>query len=266
MAWQEDPSPRSLRDHLNLIRRYWALLAACSAVGVLVGLSGFLASGTTYSATARVLFVQDPVTVADPVPTELIGRPRADPERTISNEVQIALSDDVRSATRRQVGTGGTVRVEGLEDADVLLFRATASSGAEAAEIANAAADAYVEVRSRMVSASAEEAVAAAEAELRELEDEIQARASGSDAAGYAPLEQRHAAWMAEVERLKLNSVFAASAGPVVLNKATAPGPVRTTAPLGPILLGLLGGTVVGLVIAYTSDALRDPGAEKSEA
>ncbi len=96
----------------------------------------------------------------------------------MSNEISLALSDEVEARVESTLGTVPSVRVTADSTADVLSFRATAATADDAATYANAWANAYIETKQDEAVgtiAAATESLASRLEELRADRQDLQA-------------------------------------------------------------------------------------------
>lgn len=257
---------------MALLRRYVPLLAVLTLLGALAGYGSHASTDATYRTTAQVLYPQDPATVTEPVSDALVDRQRLDANRIIENETHVLTGDAVRALVRARVGAGGSVRAEAVTNADVLRVTATASTGERAAELANATADAYVQLRTEQLVQAGAEAVETATAKVAELDEAIEElRTVESETQARPPtagvtLEERRSAWLVELRKLESSASFVHHAAPSVLNRASTPARPQGTSSVGSLLLGMFGGAVIALIAAYVLDALRAPTSATREA
>jgi Mrp family chromosome partitioning ATPase len=121
--------------------RRWALVLVLALAGAAVGLGLSLARDKRYSATSAIV-VESPAT----------GAPRS-PQRDVATAVGLLRQGvvDRRVASALGGSIGADVRFDADDDSDLVVVRATAGTGARAARVADAYADAYVAYRRRAV-------------------------------------------------------------------------------------------------------------------
>ncbi|PGH50647.1 lipopolysaccharide biosynthesis protein [Streptomyces sp. Ru87] len=174
--------PDLLRDQFRQLLRYRGLIAAGVAAGLLGGAWVGLAGGEEYVATSEVTVRSASV---DPF------APGGSPEKEVSmgSEVQTALSSAVVTRAAEQLDLpGDTERMQqGLQVTNppntlVLRFSYTDASPANAAEVANAITDAYLDNRERQTESVIDNMVEGYENQLeplREQRDELAEQISG---------------------------------------------------------------------------------------
>ena len=139
-------------DHLGFGRRHRALLAGLVALGLLGGLVWSLLQPATYSATASVALARVPVYVSSST-SELVA-----PEVSIDTDAQLLKSPLVLSAVGAALGedaatAGKHLLVTAAPNTHVLHLTVSAPSPTAAADAANAAAAALVDIRRQKLGA-----------------------------------------------------------------------------------------------------------------
>jgi capsular exopolysaccharide synthesis family protein len=137
----------TVANALGVLRRRWAVLAACVLACVLIALVLHDRRAKTYSATASVAF-----NVANLSDNALqVNTSSGDPARTAATNVLIAQSNEVAGAVSKQLITAGDagqvlsgVSVAAAPNADVLDITAKKSTPQEAQAVANAFARQYI--------------------------------------------------------------------------------------------------------------------------
>jgi capsular exopolysaccharide synthesis family protein len=132
-----------LRDHFGVLTRRKGTIALAVALAVGAALVVSLLQTPRYSSSA---VVQVPTSA---LARGLDGQGELAPERVIRNEVDFVGSDVVNQAVSEVLGDGASISVGSSEEVDSLVFTATSTDPDEAAEVANAYADTYIEARSQ---------------------------------------------------------------------------------------------------------------------
>jgi polysaccharide biosynthesis transport protein len=169
MARTLEPEPDrrdTVANALAVLRRRWAVIAACVLACVLVALVLHERREETYEATASVAF-----NVANLSDTALgVNTSADDPARAAATNVVIAKSREVATAVSRQLKTAGSpdqvlsgVKVDAAPNADVLDISAEKDDALQAQVVANAFARQYIAFQAK----SQVEGIEAAEAELQ---------------------------------------------------------------------------------------------------
>ena len=135
-----------LSDYSGFARRHRILLALSTGAGLLVGLAWATTQPASFSATASVVLVPVPVYVS-PATTGLVP-----PEVSIDTDAQLLQSPRVLTAVADALGTEPEQALEHLSvtatpQSHVLHVTVSGASPGEAARAADAAVDAFVDVR-----------------------------------------------------------------------------------------------------------------------
>ncbi len=142
--------PRGLplwSDYVTFVRRYRIWFAAFMCFGLVLGYAWSLTKPTSYSATASVALTSVPKYVTAS-PSEL-----PPPAVTVDTDAQLLQSPQVRKAVAAVLGTSAQesasrhISVSASPNSDVLHVTVTAGNAQKAADAANAAASALIEVR-----------------------------------------------------------------------------------------------------------------------
>ncbi|HWH94977.1 MAG TPA: polysaccharide biosynthesis tyrosine autokinase [Baekduia sp.] len=162
----------TVANALAVLRRRWAVLAACVLACALVALVLQQRRDETYKATASVAF-----NVANLSDTALeVNTSSGDPARNAATNVLIARSNEVAAAVARELKTAGTasqvldgVSVAAAPNADVLDISAEKSTPAQAQAIANAFARQYIAFEAKSQIQSIDQAEQTLQAQLAAL-------------------------------------------------------------------------------------------------
>ncbi len=280
----------SLRHQLAVVRRRWPLVVLLAVLAC--GTATWLTSRQppVYQATASVLL--QPKTAEQ----LLAGATNSFSEtgNEAATEIEIMRSQVVRDAVRAKLGRNPQVSIEARGFTDVLDIRATSTVPATAAAEATTFAEVYVELRKTQriedVSKTGElirgqiteldKRIDELEKPLRELDSRLagaanpQARAqlqgqrtAAEDVvrADRATLERRRSSYDDQLNQLQLLSGFGISGGVQLVSKADVPTAPISASPLRNGALGLGGGLVVGLALAFLLDQLDDRLRRKDE-
>ena len=132
-------------DYIRFLRRHRVLFVCLIGVGLLAGMAWSMRQASTYSATVSISLVPVPKYVT--TPNELLP-----PEVTIDTDAQLLNSPQVANAIADTldidpVGVEQRVSVTASANSHVLHVTVTSSSRTRAADAANAAAAAFIDVR-----------------------------------------------------------------------------------------------------------------------
>jgi capsular polysaccharide biosynthesis protein/Mrp family chromosome partitioning ATPase len=238
-----DPAPtkgRGLDDALVALRRWWVAIAVVTALGAVAG--GLLrsASAPSYAATAKVLLEQqrpvDALLGVNPAP--------ADPTRELSTGVSLIVLEPVAERVRRHLGLpGGTdallARVSAKLDGNTNIVDITANDTdpRRAAQIADAFATAFQQLRAESAGANLAEAVRAGTERLRRLGPGAETTPVGRELAGV-------------IRRLEVLEAFQTGGVQVVRRAPVPASPSGMSVMEAQIVGGLLGALLaVGLAV-----------------
>ncbi|MEZ5406745.1 MAG: polysaccharide biosynthesis tyrosine autokinase [Acidimicrobiales bacterium] len=156
-----------LADYLRIMRRrwLWILVPAIAVCALATALTA--TQSPSWSASAQV-------SVGGSAAQEAIsGRTSgAAGVRELSNEVDLAASDQVRQEVENRLGFSPDVDIAAAESSDAILFTATAPTAEAAASAANTWADVYVETKRQDAIDSIDGAVEAFQTDLADLRTE----------------------------------------------------------------------------------------------
>ncbi|MFF6976958.1 hypothetical protein ACFZAV_04215 [Streptomyces sp. NPDC008343] len=245
--------PDELRDQVRLLLRYRATIVLGVVLGLLGGLLLALLSSGSYTSTGEVLVRAR----SDPFSTIGVG---ADSQVSMGTERQIALSATVaaRAATELRYEPGADplladLRVTNLPDTQVLRFEYTAGTAQRAARVTNAFARAYLADRQDRSEAMAARMAAGLERQIAELTKQLDTKKGAPPVAGAAGLREQVGILRKKVSDVRTYDPFA---GDIVREAEPAARPAGP----GPgwlIGAGLLGGLILGVVLAWLRSALE---------
>lgn len=192
-----------LSDYLQILRRRWPWVALTTAAIMMLAVVVTVARPETFAATAHV-------SLGNSAAQEAITDPLFDNARTadreLSNEVNLAQSDAVRSDVEAQLGEEPEIEITADDESDSLRFTATAGNADDAALFANTWAEVYVEYKRREATDSIAEAITVFEADLTDLRDERRALRGPIDELEdqliAAPTPERQAQLQTQLDRL----------------------------------------------------------------
>ena len=243
----------NLESTLEVLRRRAMLIVACVAV-VAASAFGFSRSQTKeYTAAARLLF-RDPGLDA-----QASGLPRVvvpDPQRDLSTNLKLLTLGDVGDRTARQLDNGitasqvlGSVEVTAEGQTDIATVSATRPSARDAATIANAFVEQFIESRRRSNQVRVDAARRLVERQLAGLSPQQQAGVQGQS------LRERGESLRILASLQTGNVELAQRAG--VPTSPSAPRVKRDTF-LGAVM-GLLFGLGLAFVIERLDRRLKEP-------
>jgi capsular exopolysaccharide synthesis family protein len=280
----------SIRHQLAVIRRRWPIVlvlavAACASAAWLTK-----RQLPVYQATSSVLL--QPRT-AEQLLTASTGS-FSETGNEVATEIEVMRSQVVRDAVRAKLGRNPQVGIEARGFTNVLDIHARSTDPATAASEATTFAEVYVELRitQRIEDLSKtgelirgqvtdlDKRIGELEKPLRDIDSRLAdttnpaartqlqgQRAATEDVirAERSTLERRRASFDDQLNQLQLLSGFGTSGGVQLVSKAEVPTAPITASPVRNGALGLLGGLVLGLALAFLLDQLDDRLRRKEE-
>ena len=296
IAWSTMPQgvghDASFRHQLAVLRRRWPLvvLVAVVAGGTAAGLT--VRRAPVYEAKAAILL--QPKTDEQLLANTGGGRAFTEKGNEAETEIEVMQSETVHSVVRSKLGRDPKVEIEIRGATDVLDIRARSTDPVAAAAEATTFAEVYVELRRtqrvedvlktgeliRAQLLELDKKLDELERPLRELDARLgattntlqrpqleqQRRAFADDiAAERRALESRRSSLDEQLNRLQLLSGLGTSGGVQLVSKAEVPTQPVSASPLRNAGLGLLGGLVMGLGVAFLLDQFDDRLRHKEE-
>ncbi|MDH4074293.1 MAG: polysaccharide biosynthesis tyrosine autokinase [Acidimicrobiia bacterium] len=269
-----------LADYLRIMRRRWLWILVPAVAVCTLATAVTATRSPTWSASAQV-------SVGGSAAQEAIsgGASGAAGVRELSNEVDLALSDQVRQEVASRLGFTPDVDIAAAESSDAILFTATAPTAEAAATAANTWADVYVETKRQDAIDSIDGAVEAFQADLADFRAErMEIRKPIDDLddqlAGDITEEERSVlegqlarlendlepdlnvvdakveAVAASIAELQLNSRLAAAGAARVVQVAAPPQHPTNASMERNLLLGLVIGLILGAAVALLVENL----------
>lgn len=193
-----------LTDYLRILRRRWPWLLLVVVLVVGAATAFTVVQEPRYSAAAQVSLgnsaAQDAVLGGG-----LVNVPTA--SRELSNELNLAASDQVRIQVTEELGTLPDVEVTAEDSSDAIRFTATSSDPEQAADEANTWAQVYVDTKRDEATTSIEAAIEGFEADLAALRAQRQELREPLDRAedqlALAETPEERVVLQGEVDRLR---------------------------------------------------------------
>ncbi len=239
--------------YVEVLRERIRVVAAVVLVTLLAAGLYLFTAPKVYEASASLLVT--PVPADDPVLASL-GLPTAspDPTRDVETVAALATSIEVAEQAKRELSSDQTARsllsdvaVEPVASSNLVTITASGSSPEEAADLANAFANGFIEDRTTTLHDKIDSILPQLESRLEEGDLGV---ASG------APLE-------AQIAQLE---ILSASSDPTVRVETEAVEPVAAASPRPPLTIAgaLLAGVVLGVAAAFVAQTL-DPRLRREE-
>jgi len=256
-----------VRDYVNVLRRRKLIVIVAVAVTLGVAILASVLQTAVYEAEARVLLSPDS--------NDSLFNPNSnassDPGRVAATEVEVVQSTPVAQAVQKAIGISPSINASVVNNTNVLSIKARNTNAATAAKIANAYANAYVEVkRTQRV-----DGLLANAAQVQSKIDDIAHQISALDAqvANAPPAQRAQVEADAQQQRDALFSQQAtfrqtlaqlqvetatASGGAQLVTPAITPGSHVEPKPLRSAALAVALGLVLGITVAFGVEYLDD--------
>ena len=280
----DSPQELELGDYVAILRRRWIFVLL--PVLVVPWAAFFLSASQPdqFVSEARVLLGDTAAQAA----VDAGSQSTAFRNRLLENELRLATGDAADADVARRFGVAvddvPTATITAETDADIIVFRSTSPNPETAANVANAWADAYLDLKAEQTESSIDGAVAQLETKLSELQaerddvrsdlgalEERLARATdatrnqaqlrvdreASAISGTVTLiDAQIAATASSITNLTLSADLALGNGPRIIGVAT-PAENRSNAPVSRnIVLGLVVGAILGAALALLRENL----------
>ncbi len=269
-------------DYVSILRRRWVYFLL--PVLVVPWLAFFLSTSQPdqFVSTARVL-------LGDTAAQEAVNsgsQSTAFRDRVLENELRLATGDAAEAEVARRFGVDEApeASVTAENGADILVFRATSDNAQTAANVADAWAEAYIDLKADQTQSSIDGAVSQLESKLVDLQaDRADVRldlmtledrlASATDATreqaqlrvdreasrisgSITLIDAQITATASSITDLTLSADLALGSGPRIITQAT-PADNSSNAPVSRnIVLGLVVGTILGAAAALLRENL----------
>jgi non-specific protein-tyrosine kinase len=230
-----------------VLRRRKRIISFCAllSVGAALGLS--VLQTPVYAATSEVV-----LRTGDPG-----SRPAASPEeasRAARTEILVIESTAVRSAVESDLGFTVDISAEQAGDTDVIRIRAESSDPGRALQAADAFANTFVEIRTGQLDAELKKASEDLQVQLNDYEARLQSQSPGAEQDRLATERDR---LQDRADDLQLDDALSDSYVKV-LSPATSSGRPVEPRTVRNSLLGLAGGLLLGVLIAFLLQSLDD--------
>jgi non-specific protein-tyrosine kinase len=257
------PSERGfeIRDYVNVLRRRKAIVIVAVAVTLGVAIVASIVQTPVYEAEARVLLNTDQNSNL----FDTNNNSSSDPGRVAATEVEVVQSAPVAQAVQKAIGISPSISAGVVGDTNVLSIKARNTNAATAAKIANAYANAYVDVKRK----ERVNDLLATSSQVQSKIDDIGKQITALDASATTPQAQADAAQQRDalfsqqatfrqtLAQLQVETATA-SGGAQLVTPAVASGSPVEPKPLRSIALALALGLVLGISVAFGVEYLDD--------
>lgn len=271
MAADDDQS-LDLRKYLGVLRRRRALILMVALGTGLVAWAASLLQSPVYEASADIL--------VEPRATESVfsDNPGRSSLNAVETQIEVLGSDPVQDGVLDRLGNLPAISATRVEETEVMRVTARSGDPDQAARIANAYADSYVEFRKAEAVGELEaagrgiqEKIDDLQTEIDELEERISETPPGDRSALevtlgplYSNLLTQQALLAQKLDELQVDADLK-TGGARTVRTARVPESPATPKPVRNGLAGLALGVVVGSVIALVRENLDDSVRDKNQ-
>ena len=239
-----------LGDYLRVLRRRKRPLLLVMAAVVGLALAASFLQTPVYAATAEVLLQRSNTeTLFDPN----TGQPN-DPQREVQTQIRVVSSEPVVKAVREKLGYSANISASSAGQTDVLRLRAENTAPRKAAAIANAYADAYIEVRRSQAVDDVLNAVKQMQNTISDLQRQIDAAPPGPSKDSLVELQS---AFRTKQSELQVTASLQSGGARPVRSAAVPSSPIRPK-PVRDFVLALVLGGLLGIGVAFVLEYLDD--------
>jgi non-specific protein-tyrosine kinase len=257
----------ALRDYLGVLRRRRRIVVLTVSALIGVALLASYLQEPVYAASARLLL--QPKQSESPFDANT-GAAR-DPARALATDIEVLKSQRVEAEVRRRLGSAPAVTATPVGQTDVVRVTAESTDPDRAAEVANAYAEAYIDVRRQqavdgLLAAGKEiqDRVSELQQQIRTLDDQVTASPEPDQAVVRQSLSeqrqalvQQQAVFKQTLDKLTVDANLA-SGGAQLVGSALVPTDPIKPKPTRNALLAAVVGLMLGLGLAFLAEYLDD--------
>jgi len=266
-APQTEPQPE-LRDYLRVLRRRKFTVILCTVLVVGVALTASLLQTPVYRSAAEIV-LQSRTTEAlfDSNGAQVAGNT----SEAVQTQIRILEGKLVRDEVTKKLGTAPDVSASQVGQTSVLQVKAESTVSAQAAAVANAYANAYIELRRAR---AVDELLAASQQiqgkigdlqkQIDDLDNQVSSAAGPQQAAvrqTIAPqkdaLVEQQALFKQKIDQLQVDAALKNGGAELVTPASASSAPVRPT-PRRTGILALVVGLMLGVGVAFLLEYLDD--------
>ena len=266
-----EPSPElELRDYLRFLWRRRGLIALTVLAAVAASLVGSFLQPRSYSATADLTLINQSFDPFTSTTTAVV----VNPDRTVQNEIGIIQSKTVRDKVRRAIGAAPSIQVSSQGQTNTIAITASAPEPEQAADIANAYARAYIDLKRDQAIGGIQGAVAQVQEkiddfqrQINDLDHMVASTPASQRAAVQQDIAPQRAALVAQqttyqqrIDQMQIGASLQ-NGGAQITSTATPPGSPSAPKPARSAILafavGLILGVAAALVFEYVDDSVR---------
>ncbi len=267
MVNQGNSSELALRDYLGVLKRRKKIVLLTAGVLVGVVLVASFLQEPVYASSARLLLQPK----QSESPFDANTGARTDPVRALATDIEVLKSQRVEAEVRRRLGSAPGVTAAAVGQTDVVRVTAESTDPKRAADVANAYASAYIDVRRQQAVDGLLAAGEEIQARLSELQQEIRAL---DDQVNAAPppdqsairesfseqrqaLVQQQSLFNQTLDKLTVDANLA-TGGAQLVGSALAPTTPVSPKPMRNAVLAAAVGLMFGLGLAFLAEYLDD--------
>jgi capsular exopolysaccharide synthesis family protein len=177
-----------------------------------------------------------------------------DPARIVQTELEMFDSPAVKAKVRTAIGSAPTVSARSISQTDVIAIRATSTDAARSAKVANAYAQAYVDVRREQAVNDLLAAAKQIQDQVSQLQHQIDV---ATDDAQKNRLRDQQAVFNQKLDQLQVDSALK-TGGAELASPATVPTSPFSPKPIRSTLLAFAIALFIGVGLAFIVEYLDD--------
>jgi non-specific protein-tyrosine kinase len=263
-----------LRDYLRVLTR--RKMVVILTVVVLVGISLLLSflQEPVYQSTARLLLRSS----ASESPFDSSTGARVDAARTLATEIEVLKSEQVQAEVRSRLGAAPPVSARVLGETDIVTVSAQSTDPKRAADVANAYATAYVDLKRKQSVDGLLTAGKEIQTHLSDLDKQIgdlDSQAAAATPANQATVREslstqrtalvdQRAVFKQTLDKLSVDANLATGGAQVVGTAVVTRAPVKPTPKRNAVLAAIVG-MILGIALAFLVEYLDDTIKTKEE-
>lgn len=267
MHAESGPAELELRDYLRVFQRRKSIIALAVLVVLAAALVASFLQTPIYQGTAELLLQQR----VNENPFDPTTGQRLDPTRAVQTEIQVMESRPVREAVTKKLGAAPPVSAVPVGQTDVVQVRAQSRFARQAAAIANAYAQAYIDFRRKQqvndlldAGREVQTKVDEYQRQIDQLNDQIAKAPADRQAAVEADVNPRRQSLLSQqalfkqrLDQLEVSAALRSGGAQIVTPASTPTAPIRPT-PKRNAILALAVGLVFGVGLAFLFEYLDD--------
>jgi uncharacterized protein involved in exopolysaccharide biosynthesis/MinD-like ATPase involved in chromosome partitioning or flagellar assembly len=265
MTYKSGPEDLQLVDYVGVLRRRWWIILAVAVIGAAAAAGYFKTAHKVYTATASVYVTATSGTVNQVANGRTTGAVNLDTQAQVVQSTAVA-----QAAAKLMHGTDPVsqlvtrVSVAVPANSQVLAISCEASTGAKAASCAQSFAQAYLSYSTATTTATAKSQISVLQSRISSLQSasakltvEVASLPENSSQRAIAEEQLRSDHSQLSLLNSQVGQLTAALANPSggsILSSAVPPSKPSSPKPLLILPSGLLGGLLIGLVLAFLAD------------